>query len=369
MLWWGILCSWFYDDGFFLAADAETLLANLLAAKQILRWAGHRINEVKSSQEAESIITYLGFVIDIPRWWVSIKPRTMEKLRANLVSLRMPRRWSSPELVDLLQKVIGQLNFVQNCVRQVAPLKAPLIRQQLLAEKNLFWTLDAPTQLYLARIQVLVRDDLAGCEIRSREVDLATIHDHQTSTDACLTGFGGWGFDASGRLFIFYGDWSDLRGIIPIDFAALQATGRETADLSVEEVIIADLELLTFMMAAQLLLPHIRKGCPEKFFNIRCDNSNVVSWINNHYASDRGLLMHQRRTEWLFAHGAVMGEDNLGVSSSYIATDFNFTADRLSRRGDSKRATVLAELLLSHPDHVRVPIPQDWHPGWRPSPP
>jgi hypothetical protein len=68
--------------------------------------------------------------------------------------------------------------------------------------------------------------------------------------------------------------------------------------------------------------------------------------------------MHARRQEWLFDHGDTLAEDNLGS---------NATADKLSRGGPAHRDSILAHLMLAHPDFARVNIPQEWHPGWKPS--
>ena len=76
------------------------------------------------------------------------------------------------------------MNFVQTCIRQVSPLKAPLIRQQLLAEREPFWTIDHTSLIILQRVQFLIRDDLEGCEIRSSTIDIASVYDHQVSSDA-----------------------------------------------------------------------------------------------------------------------------------------------------------------------------------------
>jgi hypothetical protein len=100
MLFTGLLCSWYMDDGFFIGATEEDLLLTLRAAKRMLNRAGHCAKEAKSSQCAETALAYLGLVFNILTWQVS-------RLQS----------------VELLNKVIGLLAYMQTVIRGIAPLK------------------------------------------------------------------------------------------------------------------------------------------------------------------------------------------------------------------------------------------------------
>jgi hypothetical protein len=367
LLYLGILCSWYMDDAFFIAATADILVTNLAAAKRVLLWAGHKVNEVKSSQGAETVLVYLGFVFDVIAWTVRVKPSTLAKLRRNLGLLSaVGKRWRGPAVARLLEKVVGQLNFVQAVVRGVAPYKAFLIRQQALAEKHAFWSLDDSTLAVVSAVLELVACDSACVEIRCAKLDLASVHGHCTSTDACLTGYGGWGRSVDGTVYYFFGEWADLIGFSPVDFASLAAEGRGTADLTADEVIIADLELATVMMGVDFLLPRCLAGSDVKHVQVWCDNTNACSWVNRLYAASQGLPMQQRRLQWLIGFWGRQVAANRHVLASYIATEANHIADGLSRKGPKRDATIAA-LLLANPGAVRVVIPQTWRPELLPS--
>ncbi len=79
---------WQMDEDFFVAVSTDILATNLGASKRIAQRVGYKVNEAKSSQGAQTVLVYLGFVLEIVRWSVCIKASTMTKLRHYVMGLR-----------------------------------------------------------------------------------------------------------------------------------------------------------------------------------------------------------------------------------------------------------------------------------------
>ena len=175
-----------------------------------------------------------------------------------------------------------------------------------------------------------------------REDELARLHAHETATDACEEGFGGWGRTLDGEVVYFYGEWRDLMGL-PGD------------------LIISDKEFLTHAMAVDLLLPHVIPGA--KAVDMAIDNQNALGWINHlRCHMYEGNLATQQRFHFLRCYWLMCATRNLVVSTTYIHTLANRWADCLSR--PVKVSEFLADIERLQLRSRRIRVDPAWFARW-----
>ncbi len=99
---------------------------------------GVSTNVLKSMADPARKATVLGFVLDLESWTVSIKESTIVKLVCRVDELLQAgagHRWKGRLLAKKLAKLTGGLNFAEQVVRSVTPIKRSLQAVMRQAEK------------------------------------------------------------------------------------------------------------------------------------------------------------------------------------------------------------------------------------------
>ena len=336
-----IMIFWYIDDACVLGATKVHADRSLSITYTILDFCGFTVNKGKSMAESERVIAYLGVVIDLNEWVIRIQPKSIDKLRFVIGSLLERRAWPTYRLRPILDSLVGLLNFLEVVIHALRPFKHWVIGLRRAASKHEVFTLN---DTHLDLLQSILQLGLTRNEspIWCREDELARLHAHETATDACEEGFGGWGRSPDGEIVYFYGEWRDLVGLP-------------------EALIISDKEFLTHAMAVDLLLPHVVPGA--RAVDLAIDNQNAMSWVNHlRCQMFEGNGATQQRFHFLRCYWLMCATKNLAVTATYIHTLANRWADCLSR--PAKVQDFVADLELLQLRSRRIPVSAQWFQRW-----
>jgi hypothetical protein len=337
--------NWYMDDGTLVGFPWARAVRDHDLVVKLLKWMGVSTNVLKSMADPARKATVLGFVLDLESWTVSIKESTIVKLVGRVDELLQAgagHRWKGRRLAKKLASLTGGLNFAEQVVRSVAPIKRSLQAVMRQAEKEPFFSLSPwdCQQLEMLRPWLTERN---RAPIMSRKLERELFTEVRIHTDASgdpENGYGGWGLAKDGTLFHLRGLWADFTAL-PRDLG------------------IADRELLTVLMAFQFLVPRVCAPAAP-FLILNCDNTNANSWINR--LECKSAEPHQRRRlGWLLLVAEWLFRENKVVEMDWLASEANNLADidsRPSRYHEFDSALPAGALRV-----VLVQIPSGWTPG------
>jgi hypothetical protein len=338
-----VLCNWYMDDGVIIAFPPERAVRDHRLVLQVLKWMRVDTNEAKSMAAPAEAATSLGFVFEIPSWTVAIKASTIEKTLSLAFRLREPgpgHRWPGPRLAKLLESLVGLLCFVEQVIPTVGPIKRLFLASLRAAEAASFFSIGFHGDRALARLQEwLPRRNSAP--IRLAELELANAPAHRMHTDASggvHAGFGAWAVRPDGVLFALRGLWSDLTAL--------------PSDLT-----IADMELLTILMAIQLLLPRVWEA--PTVVRLTTDNTNAQAWVNR-LQCKADSPNQLRRLDWLADFAEHLFLKGMGVEAVWVASEDNALADAFSR--EERYHEIDSLLPVDVISVVYVQVPPEWLP-------
>ncbi len=336
----GILIYVYMDDALLIGSTFNHAHREIHVTLQVLLWCGFDINWLKSVIVPRRRLAFIGVIIDLDSWSLRIKDSTMTKARKSVESILRVRTWRSSLLVAELESLIGRMNFAALVVRRLLPLKHLLIGVKCHVEtlSGDFYTPSPLARAYLHSVDRLLAEAKPWV-MRDRQKAVQATYRHSIATDASEYGFGGWGFDVTGRVHYFYGSWEELG--VP------------------DGLIISDLELLAHFMAVEFLLPVLLPGVWA--VDVAIDNQNACDWVNSLRCSvDVTKEQHLRRLEWLERYSLWVEKEGMDIRCFYLDTKANFRADALTRPH-------LFHLFFSDPvcsNAVRVQIPPSWWASW-----
>ena len=331
---------WYMDDSCLIGRTYDETTCVISTSERILDFAGVTINYDKSIRSPVRELDYIGLQFLLDLWIIKIRAKTILKMKQVCQSLlEVKRRWHTDILAHRLQTLIGCMNFAEQVIKQLRPLKHFFI--------GTLKALDGETHYSLSNVALafvgLTLKLLSGknsTPIATFESLLLGQHEHLLATDASLEGFGGWALDAEGIMHYFYGSWAELLGL--------------ESGFS-----IADYELVTHIMAVDLLLPVVLPGA--RAVTVRIDNTNALSWVNNLRCSVNPKdPVHMNRLGWIMSYQLMCSLREVDVQTEYISTSLNVEADALSRPG-TKLTAFLASLPISA---QRIEVAPRWLAAW-----
>jgi hypothetical protein len=374
----GIGCGTYIDDILSIGASKAQETSSLALQRAILRFCGIKANEDKSDHHGQRCRDFVGILIDLDTWSLSILPRSADKLRARCHELL--RRSLLTPLADcnlhaadevdtddydttpsckadfegppdnepalksmssklLLTKLAGSMNFAASVIRPMKPMKAYIYALSKVASPQL----GSRTACYMRTVLAMM-DTSNSSPIMHPPYELARQHDMCLASDASSTHFGAVGVSRDGSLFYIQEAWEDMHP----DIKNLRH--------------INDQELLAHLAMVAFLLPHV--GPEYRVIPTLADNTATVSWINRLYArledtDDDTVSAQAQRCSWISGYAIMQHRMSIFVTTSYITSVENILPDALSRPLTHQHifnayATQLQDRGLSV-THVRIP--------------
>ena len=336
-----VLVFWYIDDAVVLGPTLPLTDKALLLTHTMLRFCGFTVNAAKSMATGARQFGYLGLDFDLDAWVIRIQRKSVDKLLQRVATITSRRLWPAFRLRPLLDSLIGLLNFMEVVIHSLRPYKHWVIGLRRMVSGCEAFTLSDSHVEFLETIAFLGQSRNSS-PIWCREAELAKLHRHDISTDACETGFGGWGRTVAGEVIFFRGVWADLDGIPP-------------------DLVIADKELLAHAMAVEFLVSVVAPQA--RAVDLFIDNQNAQSWVNHLRCrvSDHNAAS-DLRFRFLRCYGALCADLNLAVSTSYINTKANKWADWLSR--PDLAPLFDADVSRLHLQARSLSIPPGWYQAW-----
>jgi len=278
-----------YLDDFAGCSSGDVALADFHSLGSMLSSLGLK-ESVRKAHAPSTRMEFLGILFDTVTMTVEITENRLLEIRGLLLSWLSERSASKVEI----QMLVGKLQFAAKCV----PAGRLFISRMLEVLRGL------KQQGHRVRLSVDFKRDVRwwSC-FMSRFNGVSMMLEEQwsepdsvISTDACLTGGGGW---MLGRYF---------SSVFPKDVLKL--------DLHINA-----LELLTLLVSLKLWCPSLA----GKRIQVFCDNEATVTVINSGKCRDRYMLCLLREIVFLCS------VNNCWIRAVHIAGVENRLADRLSR--------------------------------------
>jgi len=278
-----------YLDDFAGCSDSKVAESDFLELGGMLSSLGLK-ESIRKAHAPSTRMEFLGILFDTVKMTVEITESRLVEIRVLLSSWLSKRSASKVEI----QMLIGKLQFAAKCV----PAGRLFISRLLEVLRGL------KQQHHRVRLSIDFKRDIQWWNsFMARFNGVSMMLDEQwslpdsiISTDACLTGGGGW---IQGRFF---------SSVFPV----------EVLDL---ELHINALELLTLLVSLKLWCPLLS----GKRIQVFCDNEATVTVINSGRCKDRYMLRLLREIVFLCSL------NNCWIRAVHIPGVDNRLADRLSR--------------------------------------
>jgi hypothetical protein len=379
---YGIGCATFIDDLLSIAVSAAQEASALALQRAILRFCGIKTNEDKSDHHGQRKRDFVGILIDLDAWTLSILPRSLDKLRARchevLRRTIVGRRslldddassddeeaedradapahddiTGPPDSIDdlrrlpttlLLKKLAGSMNFSASVIRPMKPAKAYVYALSKVPAPRL-----GPKAAAYMRTVLGMLDSCNSTPIIHPPFELERQHDMRLASDASGTHFGAVAFADDGSMCYLQESWADMHAVI---------RGLDH---------INDQELVAHLAMIYLLLPQVGDG--YRVIPTLADNTATVAWVNKLFARMASATTtppaQALRSAWLGGYAVHQHCHGVYVTATYIRSADNVLPDALSRPLTHQHVfdAYVAQLLAAGKKVTRVRVSGSWLP-------